>query len=72
MGPVRQPLFGHPQALLLDEAATHLDLDSISALNIALQRNPGMVPLATRDHPPVTAFETFSAGLPRRRPGLPP
>jgi ATPase subunit of ABC transporter with duplicated ATPase domains len=32
------PSFGHPQAFLPDEAANCLDLESISALNIALQR----------------------------------
>lgn len=45
-----QALFGHPQALLLDEPTNHLDLESINALNIALQRYDGTVLLVTHDH----------------------
>jgi ATPase subunit of ABC transporter with duplicated ATPase domains len=35
---------------VLDEPTNHLDLESINALNIALQRYPGTVILATHDH----------------------
>jgi ATPase subunit of ABC transporter with duplicated ATPase domains len=36
--------------LVFDEPTNHLDLESINALNIALQRYPGTVLLATHDH----------------------
>jgi ATPase subunit of ABC transporter with duplicated ATPase domains len=36
--------------LVLDEPTNHLDLESINALNIALQRYPGTVLLVTHDH----------------------
>jgi ATP-binding cassette subfamily F protein 3 len=36
--------------LLLDEPTNHLDLESINALNIALQKYPGTVLLVTHDH----------------------
>src|SRR3954463_15382938 len=36
--------------LVLDEPTNHLDLESINALNIALQRYQGTVLLATHDH----------------------
>jgi ATPase subunit of ABC transporter with duplicated ATPase domains len=39
-----------PNVLVLDEPTNHLDLESINALNIALQRYPGTVILATHDH----------------------
>jgi ATPase subunit of ABC transporter with duplicated ATPase domains len=39
-----------PNVLVLDEPTNHLDLESINALNIALQRFPGTVLLATHDH----------------------
>jgi len=39
-----------PNVLVLDEPTNHLDLESINALNIALQRYPGTVLLATHDH----------------------
>jgi ATPase subunit of ABC transporter with duplicated ATPase domains len=34
----------------LDEPTNHLDLESINALNIALQRYPGTLLLVTHDH----------------------
>jgi ATPase subunit of ABC transporter with duplicated ATPase domains len=39
-----------PNVLILDEPTNHLDLESINALNIALQRYPGTVLLVTHDH----------------------
>jgi ATPase subunit of ABC transporter with duplicated ATPase domains len=39
-----------PNVLVLDEPTNHLDLESINALNIALQRFPGTVFLVTHDH----------------------
>jgi ATPase subunit of ABC transporter with duplicated ATPase domains len=39
-----------PNVLLLDEPTNHLDLESINALNIALQRYEGTVFLVTHDH----------------------
>ena len=39
-----------PNLLVLDEPTNHLDLESINALNIALQRYPGTVLLVTHDH----------------------
>jgi ATPase subunit of ABC transporter with duplicated ATPase domains len=39
-----------PNVLVFDEPTNHLDLESINALNIALQRYPGTVLLVTHDH----------------------
>src|SRR5205807_2359339 len=39
-----------PNVLIFDEPTNHLDLESINALNIALQRYQGTVLLATHDH----------------------
>ena len=39
-----------PNVLVLDEPTNHLDLESINALNIALQRYHGTLLLATHDH----------------------
>jgi len=39
-----------PSLLVLDEPTNHLDLESINALNIALQRYQGTVLLVTHDH----------------------
>jgi len=39
-----------PNVLVLDEPTNHLDLESINALNIALQRYQGTVFLVTHDH----------------------
>src|SRR5215469_260599 len=39
-----------PNVLVLDEPTNHLDLESINALNIALQRYPGTVLLVSHDH----------------------
>ena len=39
-----------PNLLVLDEPTNHLDLESINALNIALQRYHGTVLLVTHDH----------------------
>ena len=39
-----------PNFLVLDEPTNHLDLESINALNIALQRYPGTVLLVTHDY----------------------
>ena len=39
-----------PNFLFLDEPTNHLDLESINALNIALQRYEGTVLLVTHDH----------------------
>jgi ATPase subunit of ABC transporter with duplicated ATPase domains len=38
-----------PNVLVLDEPTNHLDLESINALNIALQRYPGTLILVTHD-----------------------
>jgi ATPase subunit of ABC transporter with duplicated ATPase domains len=39
-----------PNVLILDEPTNHLDLESINALNIALQRFEGTLLLVTHDH----------------------
>jgi ATPase subunit of ABC transporter with duplicated ATPase domains len=39
-----------PNVLVLDEPTNHLDLESINALNIALQRFDGTLFLVTHDH----------------------
>jgi ATPase subunit of ABC transporter with duplicated ATPase domains len=39
-----------PNVLVLDEPTNHLDLESINALNIALQKYEGSVLLVTHDH----------------------
>ncbi len=39
-----------PNFLVLDEPTNHLDLESINALNVALQRYEGTVLLVTHDH----------------------
>jgi ATPase subunit of ABC transporter with duplicated ATPase domains len=39
-----------PNILVFDEPTNHLDLESINALNIALQRYEGTVLLVTHDH----------------------
>ena len=39
-----------PNVLVLDEPTNHRDLESINALNIALQRYEGTVLLVTHDH----------------------
>jgi ATPase subunit of ABC transporter with duplicated ATPase domains len=39
-----------PNFLILDEPTNHLDLESINALNVALQRYTGTVLLVTHDH----------------------
>ena len=39
-----------PNVLVLDEPTNHLDLESINALNIALQKYEGTVFLVTHDH----------------------
>jgi ATPase subunit of ABC transporter with duplicated ATPase domains len=39
-----------PNFLILDEPTNHLDLESINALNIALQKYPGTLLLVTHDH----------------------
>jgi ATPase subunit of ABC transporter with duplicated ATPase domains len=38
-----------PNVLVLDEPTSHLDLESVTALNLALQRYPGTVLLVTHD-----------------------
>ena len=43
-------LLEKPNFLVLDEPTNHLDLESINALNIALQRYEGTVLLVTHDH----------------------
>ncbi len=47
-----------PNFLLLDEPTNHLDLESINALNIALQRYDGTVLLVTHDHDVVDEVAT--------------
>ena len=39
-----------PNVLVLDQPTDHLDLESINALNIALQKYDGTVLLVTHDH----------------------
>ena len=39
-----------PNVLVLDEPTNHLDLESINALNIALQKYDGTLFLVTHDH----------------------
>jgi ATPase subunit of ABC transporter with duplicated ATPase domains len=47
-----------PNVLLLDEPTNHLDLESINALNIALQKYDGTVFLVTHDHDVVDEVAT--------------
>jgi ATPase subunit of ABC transporter with duplicated ATPase domains len=53
-----------PNILVLDEPTNHLDLESINALNIALQRYEGTVLMVTHDHDLIdevtTPAENFS------------
>jgi ATPase subunit of ABC transporter with duplicated ATPase domains len=55
-----------PNLLVLDEPTNHLDLESINALNIALQRYKGTVLLVTHDHDVIDEVATriwhFAAG----------
>jgi ATPase subunit of ABC transporter with duplicated ATPase domains len=55
-----------PNFLVLDEPTNHLDLESINALNIALQRYDGTVLLVTHDHDVIDEVATriwhFAAG----------
>src|SRR5438046_4505222 len=39
-----------PNVLVLDEPTNHLDLESINALNVALQKSQATVLLVTHDH----------------------
>jgi ATPase subunit of ABC transporter with duplicated ATPase domains len=39
-----------PNVLVLDEPTNHLDLESINALNIALQKYAGTILIVTHDH----------------------
>ncbi len=56
-----------PNFLVLDEPTNHLDLESINALNIALQRYEGTVLLVTHDHDVIDEVATriwhFEKGL---------
>ncbi len=47
-----------PNVLILDEPTNHLDLESINALNIALQKYDGTVLLVTHDHDVVDEVAT--------------
>jgi ATPase subunit of ABC transporter with duplicated ATPase domains len=47
-----------PNFLMLDEPTNHLDLESINALNIALQKYDGTVLLVTHDHDVVEEVAT--------------
>src|SRR5271168_5244923 len=47
-----------PNFLILDEPTNHLDLESINALNIALQKYDGTVLLVTHDHDVVDKVAT--------------
>ncbi len=47
-----------PNVLILDEPTNHLDLESINALNIALQKYEGTVLLVTHDHDVVDEVAT--------------
>jgi ATPase subunit of ABC transporter with duplicated ATPase domains len=47
-----------PNLLILDEPTNHLDLESINALNIALQKYEGTVLLVTHDHDVVDEVAT--------------
>ncbi|MEO8098584.1 MAG: ATP-binding cassette domain-containing protein [Acidobacteriota bacterium] len=55
-----------PNVLLLDEPTNHLDLESINALNFALQKYDGTVFLVTHDHDVIdevaTRIWSFNAG----------
>jgi ATPase subunit of ABC transporter with duplicated ATPase domains len=55
-----------PNFLILDEPTNHLDLESINALNIALQKYDGTVLLVTHDHDVIDEVATriwhFHAG----------
>src|SRR5262249_15886185 len=55
-----------PNILVLDEPTNHLDLESINALNFALQKYDGTVLLVTHDHDVIDEVATrichFEAG----------
>ncbi len=62
-----------PNILIFDEPTNHLDLESINALNIALQRYEGTVLLVTHDHDLIDEVATrlwnFDDGRDRGLPG---
>ena len=62
-----------PNVLVLDEPTNHLDLESINALNIALQKYDGTVLLVTHDHDVIDEVATriwhFEGGRHRRLQG---
>ena len=62
-----------PNVLVLDEPTNHLDLESINALNIALQKYEGTVLLVTHDHDVIDEVATriwhFDHGHDRRLQG---
>ena len=62
-----------PNFLVLDEPTNHLDLESINALNIALQKYDGTVLLVTHDHDLIDEVATriwhFEGGQHRRLQG---
>lgn len=53
-----QALFSDPDVLLLDEPTNHLDMESIEALNLALENYPGTLIFVSHDREFVSSLAT--------------
>jgi len=53
-----QALFSDPDVLLLDEPTNHLDMESIEALNLALENYPGTLLFVSHDREFVSSLAT--------------
>ena len=60
-------MLSKPNVLVFDEPTNHLDLESINALNVALQKYEGTVFLVTHDHDLIDEVGDPDLALPGRR-----